>query len=150
MIRNKNAPPSHERLRKRIVDNNPNYPSMKAALMRLDRAAPQYRLISFEKLSLIRNLRLVLAKSLPDAKSPNPITRDRAIRTLNIQLNLPRFRFLNQIPQARRSLLTQLQGTGVTFEGMQHEWEVERPQQWLFEAPFSSSTNFVAAQRTEP
>jgi hypothetical protein len=148
MIRNKNAPPSHERLRKRIVDHNPNYPSIKAALMRLDRAAPQHRLISFEKLALVQNLRLVLAKSLPDAKSPNPMIRDRAIRTLNIQLNLPRFRFLNQIPQARKSLLAQLQGTGVTFEGMQHEWEVDHRQQWLFEAPFPSRTSFVA-QRTK-
>jgi len=134
-MKNLNHPPSHQQLRKRIVTNNPNYSSMKATLMQLDRAVPQYRLTTSEKLALVRNLRLILAKSLPAVRNLNPTVSNSAIRTLNIQLKLPRFRFLNQIPQARNSLLIQLQGTGITFEGIQREWESEKSQQWLFEAP---------------
>jgi hypothetical protein len=131
-MRNLNPMSSHQQLMKRIVTNNPNYLSMQSTLKRLDRAASQHRLTASEKLALVRNLRLILAKSLPAVRNIDPTVRNRATRTLNSQLKLPRFRFLNQIPQARNSLLIQLQGTGIIFEGIQHEWESE---QWLFEAP---------------
>lgn len=134
-MRHLNPTPNHQQLMKRIVTNNPNYSSMQAILKRLDQASPQHHLTTSEKLALVRNLRLILAKSLPDVGNPDPRIRARATRTLNLQLELPRFRFLNQIPQARNSLLRQLQGTGIIFEGVQREWESRHFQQWLFEAP---------------
>lgn len=138
MLTKKNLNPAlhHQNLLQRIK-NNPDYSSMQASLKKLEAAAPAYGLTDPEKLALVRNLRLILAKSLPHIKnSDDPEKRNAAIRTLSHQLQLPRFRFLNQIPQARASLLAQLRGTGVTFEGIQHEWEADRSQQWLFEAPF--------------
>ncbi|MCC5635163.1 hypothetical protein LC593_04705 [Nostoc sp. CHAB 5844] len=142
-MKNLNHPPSYQQLKKRIVTDNPNYhSSMQATLKQLDRAAPQHRLTASEKLALVRNLRLILAKSLPAVRNLDPKVSARATRTLNIQLNLPRFRFLNQITQARNSLLIQLRGTGITFEGIQHEWESEQSQQWLFEAPIVNTSTF--------
>jgi hypothetical protein len=134
-MKNSNPTPSHQQLVNRIVKNNPNYLSMQATLKQLDRAAPQLRLTASAKLALVRNLRLILGKSLPDLRNLNPIVSARAARTLNIQLKLPRFRFLSQIPRARKILLHQLQGTGIIFEGIQREWEFAPSQQWLFEAP---------------
>lgn len=128
---------THRQLQQRIVQG-PDYKAMQAALKRLEKAPVQHRLSRFEKLAIVRNLRLVLAKSLPELRHPDPARRDRARRTLNIQLNLPRFRFLNQVPQARSILLRHLQGTRVRFEGIERELT---PSPWLFETPLALSGN---------
>src|SRR5690349_18984941 len=104
------------------------YQAIQEALQRLDHAAPSHRLTAHERVALVRNLRLILGKSIPDLKDEN--TRKRAIRALNRQVNLPRFRFLNQIPQARLGLLTALRGTGVRFEGVEQETAVMQ-RSWL-------------------
>ena len=108
----------HQQLKNKIV-NQSDYKAMQSALKLLDRANAAYRLTPFDKRAIVGNLRLILAKSLPNVNHTNPSQRNTAHRALNHQLNLPRFRFLNQLPKARAILLNHLKGTGIRFEGLE-------------------------------
>jgi hypothetical protein len=125
---------SHKQLLKKTKANPPHYRAMQAMLQGLDRAGGNHQLTGQERVALVRNLRLILGKSIPDLRNENNDISQRAKRTLDRQVNLPRFRFLNQIPQARTALLNALRGTGVRFQGAEQESVLIR-RSWLFEAP---------------
>ena len=110
----------HQQLKNKIV-NRSDYKAMQNALKRLDRANAEYRLTPFDKRAIVSNLRLILAKSLPNVHHTDLSQRNTAHRVLNLQLNLPRFRFLSQLPKARTTLLRHLKGTGIQFEGLEQE-----------------------------